>query len=233
MASQPDTDSRKTGQKSRSHATQKALMLAAEKLIAKKGLKNVSIKEIVKAAGQKNESALQYHFKSLQGLIDAILDLRGDQTKAKRAELVEALKTSDAPIELRDVCKLMILPSFMLGRASPEYRRFIVGFSHNLALSPNTLLTVGKRGAGGQSGKETSELLKLNLPHLDEDALQERVQSAVRLVAISMGHHARQTNAFRGDAADLFLANLLDAMVGLLSAPISAETHALNKKLKT
>jgi AcrR family transcriptional regulator len=208
-------------------------MIAAEKLIAKKGLKNVSIKEIVKAAGQKNESALQYHFKSLQGLIDAILDVRSEQTQARRAELLEALKSSNRAITLRDVCKIMIMPSYTLGRGNAEYRRFIVGFSHNLALSPNTLLTAGKRGAGGQSGRETRDLIQEHLPHLDADALHQRVESAVRLASISMGFHARQPNAFRGDDADLFLSNLLDAMVGLLSAPISDETRELTKKLQT
>ena len=40
-------------------------MRAAEKLIAQAGVENVSIRKIIAAAGQKNESALQYHFKNL------------------------------------------------------------------------------------------------------------------------------------------------------------------------
>ena len=43
-------------------------MHAAEKLIGERGMANVSIRDIVSAAGQKNESALQYHFKNLNGL---------------------------------------------------------------------------------------------------------------------------------------------------------------------
>lgn len=46
-------------------------MRAAEKLIAVRGIENVSIRDIVSEAGQKNESALQYHFKSFTGLIAA------------------------------------------------------------------------------------------------------------------------------------------------------------------
>jgi AcrR family transcriptional regulator len=76
------------GQQSRSIATQMALMKAAEKLIAEKGIHNVSISQIVKEAGQKNESALQYHFKNLQGLINAIHHMRSDQTRLKRTELL-------------------------------------------------------------------------------------------------------------------------------------------------
>ena len=48
---------------SRGDATRQALM-RAERLFAEKGGTNVTIHEIVETAGQKNESALQYHFKS-------------------------------------------------------------------------------------------------------------------------------------------------------------------------
>lgn len=220
------------GQKSRSLATQKALMDAAEKLVAKKGIKNVSIKEIVKLAGQKNESALQYHFKSLQGLINAIVDQRSLETQTLRAELLTELKASRKKITLRDVCSIMVMPPFLLGRRSPGYRRYILSFSQDLALRSNTLAFVNRHGAGGESGRETSELMHLHLSHLDEETFQERLQSAVRLVSISMGHHAREKGAFRSAAADWFINNLLDAMVGLLSAPISKETEKLAKVLR-
>ena len=66
-------------------------MRAAERLIADRGIENVSIRDIVSAAGQKNESALQYHFKNLTGLIEEIKHARSDQTHLKRAELIQAL----------------------------------------------------------------------------------------------------------------------------------------------
>ena len=63
-------------------------MRAAEKLIAERGIENVSIREIVNAAGQKNESALQYHFKNFTGLIKAIHTVRSNETQEKRQELL-------------------------------------------------------------------------------------------------------------------------------------------------
>ena len=60
------------GQKIRRLATQTALMEAAETLIAENGIQNVSNKEIVREAGQKNQSALQYHFGNLRGLVNAV-----------------------------------------------------------------------------------------------------------------------------------------------------------------
>ena len=56
---------------SRREATQTAIMRSVECLAAENGLENISIRDILARAGQKNESALQYHFKNLSGLLAA------------------------------------------------------------------------------------------------------------------------------------------------------------------
>ncbi|MCP5118273.1 MAG: biotin/lipoyl-binding protein, partial [bacterium] len=50
----------------------RARQLHEEKLIAQHGAHHVTLKDIVIEAGQKNPSALQYHFQNLKGLLDAI-----------------------------------------------------------------------------------------------------------------------------------------------------------------
>lgn len=222
MNSKPD------GQKTRSIATQKVLMLAAEKLIAEKGIHNVSIREIVNEAGQKNESALQYHFKNLQGLLNAIHAERNQQTQEKRTELLDELLSGGAEPGLRDLCRMMVLPTFLLARADPKFRRYIAGFAHEIALTEDSALSrVSKSGAGGESGLKTGELLRTALRHLDERAYRQRMEFAVRLSSISMGNQAKKKQAFRGAEADLFLTGLLDALEGLLSSPVSKETKAV------
>ncbi len=86
---------------------------------------------------------------------------------------------------------------------------------------------MSKKGGGGESGQQIGLLLREALPHLDEDSYRQRMEAAVMLCSMSMYHQARQKNAFRGLQAELFLHNLIDAVVGLLSAPISTETQAL------
>ena len=56
----------------RTVATRTRLMRAMERLCAQHGVENVTVRAVVEAAGQKNESALQYHFKNREGLIHAI-----------------------------------------------------------------------------------------------------------------------------------------------------------------
>ncbi len=208
-------------------------MHAAEKLIAEKGIQNVTKREIIKAAGQKNESVLQYHFQNLQGLIDAISQFRAVQTQEKRAELLAKLLIDTTRPKLRDICKLMVLPPYLLAKRDQDYCRYISAFSLEPAIATESELSlVSNKGAGGDSGKETGRLLRKMLSHLNEGAYERRMDSAIRLASVSMRHQARQTNAFRAPDADLFINSLIDAMEGLLSAPISDETSSSEKALQ-
>jgi len=218
------TDSRRA----RSEATKNAIMRAAEKLVAQGGVENLSIKEITAVADQKNESALQYHFKNLTGLLDAIHAERSEEVQTARAvSLGELLETTSTP-SLRQLCTLMVEPTFHLARANIEFRRYVKAFGHELAMTDaSPLKTVFTKGGGGASGQQTGLLLRKVLPHLNEDDYRRRMEAAIMLCSASMYHQARQKHAFRGRQSDLFLHNLIDALVGLLSAPISPETQAV------
>lgn len=219
-------------ERERSQTTKNALMRAAEQLIAQQGIENVAIKDIVIHAKQRNESALQYHFNSINGLIAAIHQQRGQQIQERRAELlVHLLEETDTP-DLASVCLLMIKPAFDLARANASFACYVQAFGHELALTDGSTLAHAREthGAGGSSAQQLGELLVGNLPHLDNPALLRRMDAAVRLCAASMYHQSRHRNAFKGIQADLFLHNLKDALVGLFSAPESAQTKALAAK---
>ena len=227
-------DNRVDGQKARSLATQNALMLAAEKLIAEKGIQNVTKRAITSTAGQKNESVLQYHFQNLEGLIDEILKVRSIQTQEKRTELLDQLLRDTPKPTLRDICKLMVLPPYLLAKKDPDYCNYISAFSLEPALTTESaFLLIKNKGAGGESGRETGRLLRKMLNHLDDSAYQRRIDSAIRFTSVSMNHQARAPNAFEADDADLFINSLIDALEGLLSAPASNETIASAKSLSS
>jgi AcrR family transcriptional regulator len=211
---------------SRGDVTREALMRAAEKLIASKGLENITIREIVDAAGQKNESALQYHFQNLTGLVRAIHAARDKQIHAMRAIEIEKLSRKTVEPTLRDVCKLMVEPAFLLAKSKPDFRQYVKAFGHELALTDQSVLKVVRR-RGGDTDIEINRLLRSVLPELNAAAFDRRLESAVRFVASSMYHEARQPNAFKGDRAELFFSSLIDSLGGLLGAPESAETRAI------
>lgn len=218
----------------RAEATRQSLMRAAEKLIAQMGIENVTIRLILTEAEQKNTSALQYHFGNLQGLIAAIHAERSEEIQQVRGKLLEKLRARTDQPSLRNLCELMIRPAVELARSRVDYRRYIKAFGHQLALMETSPLEEATRlGAGGSSGAQLGALLRAELAHLDDDAFRRRMETAVRLCAASIYHHARQTNAFRGARSDLFVSSLIDALAGLLGAPESSESRSITADLKT
>ena len=112
----------------RTVATRIRLMRAMEKLCAQHGVENVTVRAVVEEAGQKNESALQYHFKNRKGLIGAIHRSRFVQTQEKRRELLTQCLANNSAPSVRDLCNLMVAPTFQLCRTDAGYRQWIKAF---------------------------------------------------------------------------------------------------------
>jgi AcrR family transcriptional regulator len=90
----------------RGDITRERLMRAAELLIAQQGIENVTVRAIVSEAGQKNESALQYHFQNRDGLLDAIHAQRNAEVRTLRSALLQPYLTGKT-LFLRDICLLI------------------------------------------------------------------------------------------------------------------------------
>ena len=213
----------------RGAATKRDLMREAERLIAEHGIRNVTIRQIVRAAGQRNESALQYHFGSLQGLIDTLRTERSAEVQARRSDLLEALLVEHPEPSLRILCEVMARPAFDLARSRPEFRRYVMAFSQEVIFAESYQLAVER--LTGATGRQLGRLLRARLPHLDEAAYRRRMDAAVRLAAVSASHYARQMDAFKEQEADLYFHSLVDALVGLLEAPVSETTRRLARAL--
>jgi len=95
------------GKAKRADITRTALIEAAERLIAKKGLADVSTREILQEAGQRNQSALQYHFGSKSGLIRAAINERTTQIDRQRQQMLDDI--GDNPT-MRQVVEVLVKP---------------------------------------------------------------------------------------------------------------------------
>lgn len=71
--------------------TREALIAVAERLFAERGVDAVTVRDVVKAAGQRNSSAVQYHFGNKAGLLQAILEPHQARLDARRAEMLDEL----------------------------------------------------------------------------------------------------------------------------------------------
>ena len=80
--------------------TKTRLLDHAERMFAEDGLFAVTNRQITEAAGQKNESALNYHFGTRNELIVALLTRRGRELDSIRAELLAHLGDNPTTREL-------------------------------------------------------------------------------------------------------------------------------------
>lgn len=113
------------GKVKRADATRTALIEAAERLIAEKGLADVSTREILQEAGQRNQSALQYHFGSKKGLISATINERTTQIDRVRQRMLDELGEDPT---LEELFGVLIMPLGELMRekaAGANYLNFL------------------------------------------------------------------------------------------------------------
>ena len=86
------------------------LILTAERLFAQRGLRGVSLREIGAAAGQRNNSASQYHFGSKAGLVEAIFAYRMDGINQRRLASLKELDERGNGLDLRGLVEAYIHP---------------------------------------------------------------------------------------------------------------------------
>jgi AcrR family transcriptional regulator len=109
-------------------ATRLRILLAAEQLFAERGLDSVSLREIGAAAGQRNNSAVQYHFGDRDALVRALYELRLEPLNHRRHELVAVLVEDGRDGDLTALVDAYARPLFEVADGSSWYARFVARF---------------------------------------------------------------------------------------------------------
>jgi len=198
-----------------STATKERLLREAERLFARRGLYQVTVREITEAAGQRNVSALNYHFGSREDVLNAVLTRHGDPIDVARGEHLDGVGR-DA--ETRDLMAALVLP-YGANLSTPEgrdYLRIVAQMTGQFAGWRES------RPGVGRNLQEILSLLEARPPELPLEIRRERLLAMIQLMTASMAERARAIED--GDALPLdeptFLANLTDVLVGVLEAPL-------------
>ncbi|MDX6742208.1 TetR/AcrR family transcriptional regulator [Actinocorallia sp. A-T 12471] len=107
------------------HAREKILN-AAERLFAERGFE-VSLREIAGAAGQRNNSAVQYHFGDKTGLVDALYEFRMTPLNVRRREMIAELRAAGREGDLPALVEAFLGPlseHVLTHRGESWYLRF-------------------------------------------------------------------------------------------------------------
>jgi|SRR5699024_5717472 len=107
-------------------AARERILVAAERLIAERG-PHTPLREIAVAAGQRNNSAVHYHFGSRDELFTAIVTQRMGALEKRQLELLAEYEQHTPPDEVRGLLNVLVRPMFHVPyeQGATHYARFL------------------------------------------------------------------------------------------------------------
>jgi AcrR family transcriptional regulator len=210
-------------------STPEQLVAAAERLWAQHGIDGVSLREINRAAGQRNTNALQYHFGDRDSLLGAVLDKHKRDVEVHRNALLDQYELSQGG-GLRALAAALVLPLVAKlndADGGAEYLQIMSEIVSHPKQYPGALAAHSAGGAQGQ--QSINRWRRLVEPLLPPEAVKplHRRFAAVRFAHIEVANRARERRS-RDDR--LFTSQLIDLVTAVLDAPISPETSALIRR---
>jgi len=204
--------------------TRARIIQAAERLFAERGVDAVSLREINREAGQRNATALQYHFTDRQGLIRSILMKHDVMVDESRNQLLDEMEKKGQQ-SLYHFAAALVLPAAKKladrdgGRA---YLRVVA-----------QLVSGYRPGVDPVEQIATSESLNRwrvsvapEMSSIAVTPLHSRF-TATRIMFVEL---ARRAESPRRKDDRLFTSHLIDLVTALLGAPVSDRTRVLLKE---
>jgi AcrR family transcriptional regulator len=207
------------------------LIVVAERLFAEHGFDGVTLKQITTEAGQRNASALQYHFGTRIDLVRAIVARQMPVLNDRRNRLLDTIEAQGRATDLRALLEAMIRPlaELMEDRADGRYWvRFMAqawsnprsGLADVVRNDFNTGIVRGGLMAAALMGELPSEVIRQRLSLLPGQVLH---------ALVDYDRFVEQRRAERSGLSPFFFHGLIDMLVAELSAPVSPQTLAAMK----
>jgi AcrR family transcriptional regulator len=199
-------------------STKEVILLAAERLFAQHGISGVSMRQIGAAAGTSNNSAVQYHFGSKDGLVEAILSYRLPGFHQRRALLI----AERHPGDLRGWVGCQVLPTMEQSETpGSHYLGFLSALLQHEGRGILRRLPEDTR----RSAIAVSAQLADQLPHLPRPLRTHRIDQATLFITRA-GADRERARAEGLPVLDfgVEVADLVDGVTGFLQAPASQET---------
>jgi AcrR family transcriptional regulator len=176
----------------------------------------VSLNEITVAAGQKNRNALQYHFGSREGLLQAIVDMHATRVFELRQPYLEAHQ-EDGGNFARSAARALICPLVDYVGENPAAIDYIKILSQLAALNSPLLNPASTSGIRFQQDERLEQLVKRALAHVGPAETRRRLFLTVSLTFHGLADIIRSTEANKSRA--LMFEQIILAVEFLLAAP--------------
>jgi AcrR family transcriptional regulator len=202
-------------------STKERLIVTAERLFAERGLHGVSLRQIGAEAGGASPAVVQYHFGTKEALVEAILLYRLPRLSERRQVLAAMAPNGD----LRSVVEAYLLP--VLEHAELPDGHYLAFVEHVLSITTGLTPFDGLPAAYREPRTRFIEQVSARLPDVVEPVRTERILEAIQMFLHASA--ARERARRKGEPVmplALQAAHLVDVVLGVLEAPVSAQTQA-------
>jgi len=204
--------------------TREKLLHAAEKLFATKGIDGTAIREVNALAGQRNTSAIRYHFDGMAGLLESLVELRMGELDQARRRALEGLEAERAPERtgVEDYVGVLVLPLAERVHAEEDWACWVRVLGQLISVRGHEHRRLWE-GRFDQTTRDVFRRIRARLPEIPEAVWKQRLEDLMTLCIGSLCERAckleqgGQRGGLRGRA---YSANLVQIASALLRAPI-------------
>lgn len=191
------------------------LIITAERLFAQSGINGVSLREIAQKAGQGNHFAVQYHFGSREGLVQAIFDYRMAQMEETRGAMLADLHRRGLAKDARSILEVVFLPQLQInGDGRGSYGNFLAQY-----LLRNDWRDFGIFGHEAPPNlQRTFDLLRERVDYLPSVVAQRRLVNVSLMFLYLLVRHNGQGGGHQ-ESFDSALADTMEQIVTAMCLP--------------
>jgi AcrR family transcriptional regulator len=195
------------------------LLRAGERLFAREGIHRVRLREINDLAGQRNPSAVHYHFGTREGLVEAILTSHQASIEAAMDAGLDALEARGEPPSLRAIVATVVHP--LMGELDGESGRDFLRILPQVIPDLSANLRRGVAEPATPQSRRVLELLRRHWGDLPEAVQRERQIAYILMLTAMLADRALQVEEGwpLTLGAEDFEAHVLDMLSGALGAP--------------
>ena len=197
----------------------------AERLFAERGVDGVSLSEINRAAEQGNNSALHYHFGSKDGLVSAIRDKHSERIGIDAAKSLGSLPENPA---LRQTIAAMVEP-IAARLDDPDGGAYYIRICAQAQANPNQVSFRMWVNELPDSFKAFGRPIREAAAHVPELVRDQRfyLLTATLFTGLAAIAVNEETGLVTPQKRPALVSSLVDTLLSMLNAPVSAETAGL------
>ena len=221
------------GRRAYGATTEERLLRAGERLFAKHGIHQVRLREINALAGQRNSSALHYHFGSREGLVEAILSRHQTAMDEELKPALDALIAQEGTPSIRAVVTLWMhaLCGQLLQQSGRDFLRIL----------PQVLDRVNprvRRGGSLTESAQSARTLAIFDKHLADLSPPIRRERLVAYTLILTSLFADRAALVESRAAPMlddeqFAVHAIDVICAVIEAPSTVRLPSASSRRRS